>query len=261
MRASDRILDLGPGAGEHGGVLIASGSFSEITKEAASLTGRYLSSELRIQLPPMRRKPGAEQLKIIGARAHNLKDLSVNIPLRMLVAITGVSGSGKSTLVHDVLYNALATAKRQTDFSPPIDLALKLQKLEGSQYIDEVVLVAQSLIWRTPRSNRVTYITVFDAIRDLYASQPEAHKRGLTAGHFSFNNPGGRCEVCQGDGTVTGEMQLLDDVELVCEEGHGTRFKPEVLEVRYRGKDVHEALDLTVKEAMQLFAEIGRAHV
>ncbi len=254
MRASDRILDLGPGAGEHGGTLIASGSFNEITKQPASLTGRYLSSELRIQLPPMRRKPGAEQLKIIGARAHNLKDLTVNIPLRMLVAITGVSGSGKSTLVHDVLYNALATAKRQTDFSPPVDLAQKLQKLEGSQHIDEVVLVDQSPIGRTPRSNPVTYIKVFDAIRDLYASQPEAHKRGLTAGHFSFNIPGGRCEVCQGDGTVTVEMQFLADVELVCEECHGTRFKPEVLEVRYRGKNVHEALDLTVKEAMHFFA-------
>ena len=254
MRASDRILDLGPGAGEHGGALIASGSFNEITKEPASLTGRYLSSELRIQLPPMRRKPGAEQLKIIGARAHNLKDLTVNIPLRMLVAITGVSGSGKSTLVHDVLYNALATAKRQSDFSPPVDLPQKLQKLEGSQYIDEVVLVDQSPIGRTPRSNPVTYIKVFDAIRDLYASQPEAHKRGLTAGHFSFNIPGGRCEVCQGDGTVTVEMQFLADVELVCEECHGTRFKPEVLEVRYRGKNVHEALHLTVKEAMHFFA-------
>src|SRR5438477_1184940 len=258
MRASDRILDLGPGAGEHGGVLIASGSFSEITKEAASLTGRYLSSELRIQLPPMRRKPGAEQLKIIGARAHNLKDLTVNIPLRMLVAITGVSGSGKSTLVHDVLYNALATAKRQTDFSPPIDLALKLQKLEGSQYIDEVVLVDQSPIGRTPRSNPVTYIKVFDAIRDLYASQPEAHKRGLTAGHFSFNIPGGRCEVCQGDGTVTVEMQFLADVELICEECKGTRYKPQVLDVRYRGKNIHEVLNSTVKEALQFFAGVPK---
>jgi excinuclease ABC subunit A len=254
MRASDRILDLGPGAGEHGGALIASGTFSEITKAAASLTGRYLSSELRIQLPPMRRKPGAEQIKITGARAHNLKSVTVTIPLRMLVAITGVSGSGKSTLVHDVLYNALAAAKRQNDFAPPIDLPQKLQKLEGSQYIDEVILVDQSPIGRTPRSNPVTYIKVFDAIRDLYASQPEAHKRGLTAGHFSFNIPGGRCEVCQGDGTVTVEMQFLADVELVCEECHGTRFKPEVLEVRYRGKNIHEALDLTVKEAMQFFA-------
>jgi len=254
MRASDRILDLGPGAGEHGGTLIASGTFTEIIKAAASLTGRYLSSELRIQLPAIRRKPGAEQLKITGARAHNLKDLTVNIPLRMLVAITGVSGSGKSTLVHDVLYNALAAAKRQNDFAPPIDLGQKLQKLEGSQYVDEVILVDQSPIGRTPRSNPVTYIKVFDAIRDLYASQPEAVKKGFSAGHFSFNIPGGRCEVCQGDGTVTVEMQFLADVELVCEECHGTRFKPEVLDVRYRGKNVYEALNLTVKEAMQFFA-------
>ena len=254
MRASDRILDLGPGAGEHGGAVIASGTFTEITKAATSLTGRYLSSELRIQLPPIRRKPGAEQIKIFGARAHNLKNLNVSIPLRMLVAITGVSGSGKSTLVHDVLYNALATAKRQQDFAPPLDLAQKLQKLEGSQYVDEVVLVDQSPIGRTPRSNPVTYIKVFDAIRDLYASQPEAQKKGLTAGHFSFNIPGGRCEVCQGDGTVTVEMQFLADVELVCEECRGTRFKPEVLEVRYRGRNIHEALNLTVKEALQFFA-------
>jgi excinuclease ABC subunit A len=254
MRASDRILDLGPGAGEHGGVVIASGTFNEITKAAASLTGRYLSSELRIQLPAIRRKPGAEQIKIVGARAHNLKNLTVNIPLRMLVAITGVSGSGKSTLVHDVLYNALAAAKRQNDFAPPIDLAQKVQKLEGSQYVDEVILVDQSPIGRTPRSNPVTYIRVFDAIRDLYAAQPEAVKKALTAGHFSFNIPGGRCEVCQGDGTVTVEMQFLADVELVCEECHGTRFKPEVLEVRYRGKNIHEALNLTVKEAMHFFA-------
>ena len=254
MRASDRILDLGPGAGEHGGALIASGTFNEITKAAASLTGRYLSSELRIQLPAIRRKPGADQIKIIGARAHNLKNVNVNIPLRMLVAITGVSGSGKSTLVHDVLYNALATAKRQNDFAPPLDLSQKLQKIEGSQHIDEVILVDQSPIGRTPRSNPVTYIKVFDAIRDLYASQPDAQKKGLTAGHFSFNIPGGRCEVCQGDGTVTVEMQFLADVELVCEECRGTRFKPEVLEVRYRGRNIHEALNLTVKEALQFFA-------
>ena len=254
MRASDRILDLGPGAGESGGQVIASGTFQQICQLPASLTGRYLSHELRVQPPPARRKPGAEQLKVTGASAHNLKRIDVVIPLRMLVAVTGVSGSGKSTLVHDVLYRALSQAKRQQEALSSNGVVPELDRLEGAQYLDEVVLVDQSPIGRTPRSNPVTYIKVFDAIRDLYASQPEAQKRGFGAGHFSFNIPGGRCEVCQGDGTVTVEMQFLADVELICEECHGTRYKPEVLEVRYRGKNIHEALNLTVKEALQFFA-------
>jgi excinuclease ABC subunit A len=170
----------------------------------------------------------------------------------MIVAITGVSGSGKSTLVHDVLYQALAAAKRQTNGSGPTPGTL--ERLEGEEFLDEVVLVDQSPIGRTPRSNPVTYIKAFDAIRDLFASLPEAHKRGFSAGHFSFNIPGGRCETCQGDGTVTVEMQFLADVELICEECKGTRYKPQVLEVRYRGKNIHEVLNLTVKEALQFFA-------
>jgi excinuclease ABC subunit A len=220
----------------------------------ASLTGRYLAHELRIQPPQAKRKPGQEQIKLIGARAHNLKNINVSIPLRMLVAVTGVSGSGKSTLVHDVLYRALAQAKQQVEFYAPATGAVELGRLEGAQFVDEVVLVDQSPIGRTPRSNPVTYIKAFDVIRELYASQPEAQKRGFTAGYFSFNVPGGRCEVCQGDGTVTVEMQFLADVELICEECRGTRYKPEVLEVRYRGKNIHEALDLTVREALQFFA-------
>jgi excinuclease ABC subunit A len=252
MGASDTILDLGPGAGENGGRVIASGTYEQIQKMPGSLTGRYLSHELRIQLPATRRKPGPEQIKIFGARAHNLKTVDLVVPLGMIVAITGVSGSGKSTLLHDVLYPALAAAKRQTTgVSMPGAL---WTRLEGEEFIDEVVLVDQSPVGRTPRSNPVTYIKAFDGIRELFASLPESHKRGFSAGHFSFNIPGGRCETCQGDGTVTVEMQFLADVELICEECKGARYKPQVLEIRYRGKNIHEVLAMTVKEALQFFA-------
>ncbi|HET9309546.1 MAG TPA: excinuclease ABC subunit UvrA [Candidatus Sulfotelmatobacter sp.] len=257
MRAADRILDLGPGAGENGGNMIAEGTYDEIVHNAASLTGRYLSEDLRIQRPVTRRKPGAQQIKMRGIRANNLKNVDISIPLGMLVAITGVSGSGKSTLLHQVIYRALAQAKQQAGNGngAGATTASTWESLEGDQFIEEVVLVDQSPIGRTPRSNPVTYIKAFDAIRDLFASLPEAKKRGFGAGHFSFNIPGGRCEVCQGDGTVTVEMQFLADVELICEECKGTRYKPQVLEVRYRGKNIHEVLNLTVKEALKFFAE------
>jgi excinuclease ABC subunit A len=253
MRAADCILDLGPGAGENGGKLIAAGTFDEIVHNAASLTGRYLSEDLRIQAPATRRKPGAQQIKLFGVRANNLKNVNISFPLGMLVAITGVSGSGKSTLLHQVLYRALAQAKQQATNGATV--AATWETLEGDQFIEEVVLVDQSPIGRTPRSNPVTYIKAFDAIRELFASLPESKKRGFGAGHFSFNIPGGRCEVCQGDGTVTVEMQFLADVELICEECKGTRYKPTVLEVRYRGKNIHEVLNLTVKEALKFLAE------
>jgi len=262
MRASDRILDLGPGAGEHGGKVIATGNYDQILKSPASLTGRYLSNDLRIQVPANRRKPGRQKITIHGARAHNLKNIDVSIPLGMLVAITGVSGSGKSTLLHDVLYRGLNSINRESQSSHPLSQTEGETRMgqpsgieiTGHEFIDEVVLVDQSPIGRTPRSNPVTYIKAFDGIRELFAATPEAHKRGFAAGHFSFNVPGGRCETCQGDGTVVVEMQFLADVELVCEECKGKRFKPEVLEVRYRGKNIYEALDMTVREAIHHFA-------
>jgi len=252
MRASDCILDLGPGAGEHGGKIIATGTYDQITHAPASLTGRYLSNELRIQTPANRRTPGRQKITIRGAHAHNLKGIEVSVPLGMLVAITGVSGSGKSTLLHDVLYQALRGRKNQSN-GTPINFPF-VEEITGDEFIDDVVLVDQSPIGRTPRSNPVTYIKAFDAIRDLFAGTPEAHKRGFSAGHFSFNVSGGRCETCQGDGTVVVEMQFLADVELICEECKGKRFKPEVLEVRYRGKNIHDVLDMTVREAMHHFA-------
>jgi excinuclease ABC subunit A len=252
MRAADRILDLGPGAGENGGRVMAAATYDELKKMPQSLTGRYLNHDLRIQVPQNRRVPGVPMIRVEGARAHNLKNLSLEIPLGILVAITGVSGSGKSTLVHDVLYQALAAEKGIT--AGPGPAASGFKRVTGGQYIADVVLVDQSPIGRTPRSNPVTYIKAFDSIREVFASVAEAHKHGFGAGHFSFNIPGGRCETCQGDGTVTVEMQFLADVELVCEDCKGTRYKPQILEIRYKGKNIHEVLSLTVREALHFFS-------
>jgi excinuclease ABC subunit A len=255
MAAADEILDLGPGAGEHGGTLVASGSYQQIRADHQSLTGRYLNGDLQIQVPPQRRPQSKRLLRLHHASGHNLKDVDVTIPLGMLVAVTGVSGSGKSTLVHDVLYQRLAALKRQPTGATSEGI---VGELDGEQWIDEVQLVDQSPIGRTPRSNPVTYIKAFDPIREVFASLPESKKHGYTAGHFSFNIPGGRCDTCSGDGTVTVEMQFLADVELLCEDCKGTRYKPEILAVRYHGKNIHDVLNMTVKEALGFFTGVPK---
>jgi excinuclease ABC subunit A len=248
MLAADKILDLGPGAGEHGGELIFSGTREELLKSPLSLTGRYLRGELKIAVPSRRRKPQGKFLKITGAHSHNLQGVDVAVPLGILVAVTGVSGSGKSTLVYDVIFKALEAKRTGGNWREFCD------RIDGDAAITAVEMVDQSPIGRTPRSNPATYMKAFDAIRDLFAATPEAKKRGLSAGHFSFNIPGGRCEACQGDGTVTVEMRFLADVELVCEECRGTRYKSSVLEVLHRGKNIHDVLQLTVREALAFFA-------
>ncbi|MBI1738105.1 MAG: excinuclease ABC subunit UvrA, partial [Acidobacteria bacterium] len=252
IAAADYVLDLGPGAGELGGRIVFAGPRAELNGNSKSLTARYLNGELRIPVPTLRRKPRGKFLKLGGARVHNLKSIDLMIPLGMMVAITGVSGSGKSTLVYDVLFKALEAKRTGGNIKTLCD------RMEGDAQIQEVVLVDQSPIGRTPRSNPATYMKAFDAIREAFASTPEAEKRGHSAGHFSFNIPGGRCEGCQGDGTVTVEMQFLADVELVCEECRGTRFKSGVLEVRYREKNVHEVLQLTVREALAFFSSVPK---
>jgi len=251
LRAADHLLDLGPGAGEFGGKLLAEGVLAEIEANPASLTGRYLSGKIAIPVPTRRRAPGREKLVLRGARANNLHGLDVEIPLGMLVAVTGVSGSGKSTLVHQVLYRAVARALGQTDGSDPSGV---FSSLSGVERLNDVVLVDQTPIGRTPRSNPITYIKGFDLVRELFAAQPEAKRLSLTPGHFSFNVPGGRCNTCEGDGTVTVEMQFLADVELPCEDCNGTRYQAKILGVQYKGKNIHEVLQMTVKEALRFFA-------
>ena len=252
IQAADCVIDLGPGAGELGGRLLFAGPYAAMLDEHKSLTGRYLSGELRIPVPNVRHKPAGKFLRVFGANMHNLQNLDLMIPLGMLTVVTGVSGSGKSTLVHDVLYKALAAKRVGGSVKEFCD------RLEGDSNVREVVIVDQSPIGRTPRSNPATYLKAFDAIREVFADTPDAKRRGYSAGHFSFNVPGGRCETCQGDGTVTVEMQFLADVELICEECRGTRFKSGVLEVRYQGKNIHELLQLTVREALAFFVNVPK---
>ncbi len=255
MRASDHLLDLGPGAGEQGGELVAAGPWTAVRDNPASLTGQYLRGDRSIPVPSLRRPPGRRQLVVQGASAHNLRDLDIEIPLGLLVAVTGVSGSGKSTLVHQVLYRNLQRLLRPGEGGEDDAAGLVgCRALLGASHLNQVVLVDQSPIGRTPRSNPVTYIKAFDAIRQLFALQPEARRRGLRAGHFSFNLPGGRCEACQGDGVVTVDMQFLADVELVCEECNGSRFQANTLAVTLQGKNIHQVLQLSVREALAFFA-------
>jgi excinuclease ABC subunit A len=271
MRSADHIVDLGPGAGEHGGSIVFEGPLAQLMADGnRSLTAKYLRGEMKVSAPRERREVNPKKvLRFSGARVHNLKNVDVELPLGMMVVVTGVSGSGKSTLVHDVIYRSLQALHKAGEDAPeptlfeggeaPEETArLTCKRVEGAARISSVVMIDQSPIGRTPRSNPVTYIKAFDMIRSLFASTRDAEKRGYTAGHFSFNVPGGRCETCQGDGTVTVEMQFLADVELICDECKGARYKSGILEIRYNGLNIHETLQLTVREAMAFFSASQR---
>jgi excinuclease ABC subunit A len=249
IRVADTVVDMGLGAGEQGGRVVYCGTLDGLLREPRSLTAKYLRDELAIPVPPVRRKPTSQKIRILGAAEHNLKEIDVEIPLGLLTCVTGVSGSGKSTLVHDVIYAALKRAKGDWDRRIGTH-----RKLEGGEFVSDVVLVDQAPIGRTPRSNPVTYLKAFDPIRELFAATKDARSRGLTASHFSFNVPGGRCEACEGEGEVKVEMQFLADVFVPCEQCEGKRFKPQVLEVRYRGRSIDQVLDMTVREALAFFS-------
>jgi excinuclease ABC subunit A len=249
IRVADYIVDLGLGAGEQGGRVVFSGTLEGLIADTRSLTARYLRHELSIPVPRARRRGTPQRLRLLGASEHNLKNIDVAIPLNTLTCVTGVSGSGKSTLVHDILYPAIKRLKGEWEGKIGAH-----RGLQGAEHIRDAVLVDQMPIGRTPRSNPVTYLKAFDPIRELFASTKDARARGLTASHFSFNVAGGRCEACEGEGQIRVEMQFLADVFVPCEECDGQRFKPQVLEVRYRGRNVHEVLDMTVREALTFFA-------
>ncbi len=251
MRVADYIIDMGPGAGEHGGFVVAAGALEDIIKENRSLTGKYLKGELKIPLPLKRRKGNGEYLAIKGVSEHNLKNIEVKFPLHTFICITGVSGSGKSTLIQDVLYKALMKEIYRSKEKPG-----KYELIEGLSLVDKVVLVDQSPIGRTPRSNPATYTGVFTPIREIFASLPESRARGYKAGRFSFNVHGGRCESCEGNGYIKVEMQFLPDVYVPCETCHGRRYNKETLEIKYKGKNIADVLEMSVEEAYLFFENI-----
>jgi excinuclease ABC subunit A len=254
IQAADHVIDLGPRAGRFGGEVVAEGTVEDIRTHPESLTGRYLRDELRIPVPPGRREaPANHRLRVIGARANNLKDLTVDIPLGLFVAVTGVSGSGKSTLVTDILYQALARHFYRAKVVPGAH-----SRIEGLDLIDKVIDIDQSPIGRTPRSNPATYTGLFTPIRELFTQLPDAKMRGYGPGRFSFNVKGGRCEACQGDGLVKIEMHFLPDVYVPCEVCKGRRYNRETLEVRYKGRSIADVLDLTVEDALEFFANQRR---
>ena len=248
MLAADQIIDIGPGAGEHGGTIVAQGTAAEIMKVEASVTGQYLSGKKFIPLPKHRRKSDGRFIEIIGAAGNNLKNVDVKIPLGLFTVVTGVSGSGKSTLINDILYNALAAKLHGARLRP-----LKHKEIRGLEEIDKIINIDQSPIGRTPRSNPVTYTGTFNYIRALFASTNEAKLRGYKQGRFSFNVKGGRCEACQGDGVNKIEMNFLPDVYVPCEVCHGARYNRDTLEVHYKGKNIAQVLDMTVTEALDYF--------
>jgi excinuclease ABC subunit A len=249
IRVADQVVDLGLGAGEQGGKVVFAGTYDELRRDTRSLTARYLRGELGIPVPRERRKGNLQRLELYGASEHNLKRIDVSIPYNTLTCITGVSGSGKSTLVHDIIHPAIKRAKGAWEGRVGAH-----RGMQGVEAISDVVLIDQAPIGRTPRSNPVTYLKAFDPIRELFASTKDARTRGLTASSFSFNVPGGRCEACEGEGQIRVEMQFLADVFVPCESCDGKRFKPQVLEVKYRGRNVHQVLEMTVREALAFFS-------
>ncbi|MED3785131.1 excinuclease ABC subunit UvrA [Geobacillus stearothermophilus] len=253
MLAADYLIDIGPGAGIHGGEVVAAGTPEEVMDNPNSLTGQYLSGKKFIPIPAERRRPDGRWLEVVGVREHNLKNVSVNIPLGTFVAVTGVSGSGKSTLVNEVLYKALAQKLNRAKAKPG-----EHRDIRGLEHLDKVIDIDQSPIGRTPRSNPATYTGVFDDIRDVFASTNEAKVRGYKKGRFSFNVKGGRCEACHGDGIIKIEMHFLPDVYVPCEVCHGKRYNRETLEVTYKGKNIADVLDMTVEDALDFFASIPK---
>ena len=252
MRAADYVVDIGPGAGEHGGQVIATGTAEDIMKNPNSITGKYLSGKIKIPVPKTRRKPKGF-LKVVGAKENNLKNIDVKVPIGVLTCVTGVSGSGKSSLVNEILYKSLARKLNRARTIPG-----KCKKIEGMEQLDKVINIDQSPIGRTPRSNPATYTGMFDMIRDLFAATTDAKERGYKKGRFSFNVKGGRCEACSGDGILKVEMHFLPDVYVPCEVCGGKRYNRETLEVRYKGKTIYDVLEMTVEEALDFFKNVPR---
>ncbi|HAX81407.1 MAG TPA: excinuclease ABC subunit UvrA, partial [Actinobacteria bacterium] len=249
IRVADHIVDIGPGAGEHGGWIVAEGSVKAISSEPSSITGDYLAGRRQIEMPMVRRPRGDKRLRVVGAVENNLKDLDVEFPIGLFIAVTGVSGSGKSTLVEEILAKALRMELYRTR-----DLPGRHRRVEGIAGIDKAIDIDQSPIGRTPRSNAATYTKVFDKIRDLFSSVPEARARGYQPGRFSFNVSGGRCEACKGDGTIKIEMHFLPDVYIPCEQCKGKRYNRETLEILWKGHSIADVLEMSVSEGLEFFA-------
>jgi excinuclease ABC subunit A len=253
MLAADYLIDIGPGAGVHGGEIVSAGTPQEVMEDPNSLTGQYLSGKRFIPLPQERRKPDGRFIEIKGAKENNLKNVSVKFPLGMFIAVTGVSGSGKSTMINEVLHKTLAQKLHNAKTKPG-----EFREIKGIDYLEKVIDIDQSPIGRTPRSNPATYTGVFDDIRDVFASSNEAKVRGYKKGRFSFNVKGGRCEACHGDGIIKIEMHFLPDVYVPCEVCHGKRYNRETLEVMYKGRNIADVLDMTVEDAVIFFENIPK---
>ena len=255
MYAADQVIDIGPGAGVHGGNVMAQGTAEEIAKVKDSITGQYLSGRKQIEVPKHRRKLTGKYLEVVKASEHNLKNISVKFPLGQFVCVTGVSGSGKSTLVNDVLFENVYKILNKSNMKTG-----KCEKIKGLENIDKVINIDQSPIGRSPRSNPATYTGVFDYIRDIFANTNEAKMRGYQKGRFSFNVSGGRCEACSGDGIIKIEMNFLSDVYVPCDVCKGKRYNKETLEVKYKGKSIADVLDMTVEEALKFFENVPRIY-